>query len=119
MPSPITPIITTDDPEGLVRFYSAVVGATEVMRHPEEGEVFYLGLEVGGAELGIVNEPPASGAQTRIVLSFEVPDVDAARDRVESAGGTVGAPPQDMPWGQRVAHVNDSDGNELNLTATS
>jgi predicted enzyme related to lactoylglutathione lyase len=35
---------------------------------------------------------------------------------VESAGGTVQGQPKDMPWGQRVAHVLDPDGNMLNLT---
>jgi predicted enzyme related to lactoylglutathione lyase len=24
-------------------------------------------------------------------------------------------PPNDMPWGQRVAHVHDPDGNMVNL----
>lgn len=118
MPSPITSIICTGDPEGLVQFYSSVVGATEVGRYPDEGDVFYIFMNVGGADLGIVNELPEGGNQTRIVLSFEVPDVDAARDAVEAAGGTIGPPPQDMPWGQRVAHVRDSDGNALNLTTT-
>lgn len=119
MPSAVTPIIITNDPQGLIRFYAAVVEATEVGRYPAEGEAFYHFLDVGGAELGIVNEAPDGDNSTRIVLSFEVPDVDAARDRVEAAGGTVGEPPQDMPWGQRVAHVSDSDGNQLNLTTTS
>jgi hypothetical protein len=25
-------------------------------------------------------------------------------------------PPTDMPWGQRVAHIQAADGNTLNLT---
>ena len=25
-------------------------------------------------------------------------------------------PPNDMPWGQRVAHIQDPDGNTVNLT---
>jgi predicted enzyme related to lactoylglutathione lyase len=35
---------------------------------------------------------------------------------VESVGGTVPGQPNDMPWGQRVAHVLDPDGNMLNLS---
>ncbi|WP_395369222.1 VOC family protein [Streptomyces tubercidicus] len=43
-------------------------------------------------------------------------DVDALLDRVEPLGGTVQGPANDMPWGQRVAHIQDPDGNALNLT---
>ena len=25
-------------------------------------------------------------------------------------------PPNDMPWGQRVAHIQDPDGNTVDLT---
>jgi predicted enzyme related to lactoylglutathione lyase len=46
-----------------------------------------------------------------------VPDVDAVLDQVEPAGGAVLGPPNDMPWGQRVAHILDPDGNAVNLTS--
>jgi predicted enzyme related to lactoylglutathione lyase len=54
-----------------------------------------------------------------MALSFEVDDVDALLDKVTELGGTVDGPPNDMPWGQRVAHVHDPDGNQLNLTRTT
>jgi hypothetical protein len=31
-------------------------------------------------------------------------------------GGRVLGPPNNMPWGQRVAHIQDPDGNAVNLT---
>ena len=45
-----------------------------------------------------------------------VGDVDALLDTVRRLGGTVVAPPTDMPWGQRVGHILDPDGNTVNLT---
>ncbi len=54
-----------------------------------------------------------------MLLSLEVPDVDAALARVEPLGGQAPAPANDMPWGQRVAHVQDPDGNAVNLTTTT
>jgi predicted enzyme related to lactoylglutathione lyase len=54
-----------------------------------------------------------------LLLSIEVPDVDAALARVGCLGGEAPAPANDMPWGQRVAHVKDPDGNAVNLTTTS
>ena len=51
-----------------------------------------------------------------MLLSIEVPDVDALLPRVEGLGGEAPGPANDMPWGQRVAHIKDPDGNVVNLT---
>jgi len=113
----IQTIITSADLDRLLRFYQQVFGATVVRRVPEEGDVFYLFLTVGDSELGLVVDDKATPGETqRIALSVEVPDVDDALARIAPAGGTVLGPPNDMPWGQRVAHCSDPDGNMVNLT---
>ncbi len=120
MPSSVTPMIVTHDLERLARFYIGVVGATEDTRTPEEGPTFYLSLRIGDSELGIVADGSIEDAPAgRVLLSLEVPDVDAALARVEPLGGEAPAPANDMPWGQRVAHVKDPDGNLVNLTTTA
>ncbi len=119
MPSSVTPMIVTHDLERLAHFYTGVAGATETSRTPDEGPTFYLVLRVGDSELGIVSDGSVEGAPAgRVLLSIEVPDVDAALSRVEAHGGQAPAPANDMPWGQRVAHVRDPDGNAVNLTTT-
>jgi predicted enzyme related to lactoylglutathione lyase len=119
VPSSVSPIIVTHDLERLARFYTGVVGATETRRTPDVGPTFYLGLRIGDSELGIVSDGSVAGTPAgRVVLSIEVPDVDAALSRVEAHGGQAPATANDMPWGQRVAHVQDPDGNALNLTTT-
>jgi predicted enzyme related to lactoylglutathione lyase len=119
VPSSVSPIIVTHDLERLARFYTGVAGATETRRTPDVGPTFYLGLRIGDSELGIVSDGSVAGTPAgRVVLSIEVPDVDAALSRVEARGGQAPAPANDMPWGQRVAHVQDPDGNALNLTTT-
>jgi predicted enzyme related to lactoylglutathione lyase len=119
VPGSISPIIVTHHLERLARFYTGVVGATETRRTPDVGPTFYLGLRIGDSELGIVSDGSVAGTHAgRVVLSIEVPDVDAALSRVEAHGGQAPAPANDMPWGQRVAHVQDPDGNALNLTTT-
>jgi predicted enzyme related to lactoylglutathione lyase len=119
VPSSVSPIIVTHDLERLARFYTGVVGATETRRTPDVGPTFYLGLRIGDSELGIVSDGSVAGTPAgRVVLSIEVPDVDAALSRVEAHGGQAPAPANDMPWGQRVAHVQDPDGKALNLTTT-
>jgi predicted enzyme related to lactoylglutathione lyase len=119
MPTTVRPIIVTPDIERLRTFYTSLLGAAEVMRYPDTGPVFYVGLQVGDSELGLsADGDVATGSPGRMLLSIDVPDVDAALPQVEPLGGTVRGPANDMPWGQRVAHIADPDGNVVNLTQT-
>jgi len=120
MVAKLQPIISTPDLDRLISFYTALLGATETMRVPEDGTTFFVGLRIDDTEFGIVaDEEAETGAAGRILLSAEVEAVDLLLERVEALGGRVKAPPNDMPWGQRVAHVEDPDGNALNLTQTT
>jgi predicted enzyme related to lactoylglutathione lyase len=49
-------------------------------------------------------------------MSVEVENVDELVPRVAQLGGRLLGLPNDMPWGQRVAHIEDPDGNAVNLT---
>jgi predicted enzyme related to lactoylglutathione lyase len=119
MPATIRPIIVTNDLDRLLAFYTGLLGAQEVMRFPEDGPVFYVGLELGDAELGLSSDASVvPGEPGRMLLSIEVPDVDALLPQVEELGGTATSGANDMPWGQRVAHIKDPDGNVVNLTQT-
>jgi predicted enzyme related to lactoylglutathione lyase len=117
MPSTIRPIIVTNDLDRLLAFYRELLGAEEVMRFPEDGPVFYVGLTLDDSELGLTSDASVvPGEPGRMLLSIEVPDVDALLPTVVGMGGTVTGGPTDMPWGQRVAHIKDPDGNVVNLT---
>jgi catechol 2,3-dioxygenase-like lactoylglutathione lyase family enzyme len=88
VPATIRPIIVTADLDRLLGFYTGLLGATEVMRFPEEGPVFYVGLELGGSELGISSDAGVSpGDPGRMLLSIEVPDVDGLLPKVEASVG--------------------------------
>ncbi|MCR3749185.1 VOC family protein [Lentzea californiensis] len=112
----VQPIIVTPDLDRAQAFYSQVLGAAEVLRYPAEGPVFFKTLKIGDGELGLVVQETDVSLPARIVLSIDVEDVDAVLPLVEAAGGRVRGPANDMPWGQRVAHVFDPDGNPVNLT---
>ena len=119
MPATIRPVIVTADLDRLLAFYTGLLGATENFRFPEDGPLFYLGLALGDSELGLAsNDSVEPGSPGRVLLSVEVPDVDALLERVDALGGHVQGPSNDMPWGQRVAHIADPDGNVVNLTQT-
>ncbi len=113
----ITSIIVTPNLDRLSTFYRELFSATETTRVPEDGPIFYLGLKVGDSDLGLVSDEGAElSTRQRILLSVQVDNVDSLLDRVRTLGGRVLSPPNDMPWGQRVGHVEDPDGNAINLT---
>jgi len=117
MPPSIRSIVVTPALERLRTFYMSLLGAEEVVRFPGEGTPFYVGLRVGDSELGLTADSGVTaGDPGRLLLSIEVPDVDAALAVVEKLGGSAPGPANDMPWGQRVAHIKDPDGNAVNLT---
>jgi predicted enzyme related to lactoylglutathione lyase len=119
MPSTVRPIIVTNDIDRLNTFYTSLLGAVEVMRFPDDGPTFYIGLTLGDSEFGLSSDDGVQpGAPGRILLSLEVPDVDAVLPKVEGLGGEAPGPANDMAWGQRVAHIKDPDGNVVNLTQT-
>ncbi|WP_329274220.1 VOC family protein [Streptomyces sp. NBC_00691] len=116
--STIQPVIITADQDVLVGFYTKLFGAEEIFRVPAEGPAFYLGLRIGDTDLGLVakTNPGTGAAAPRILLSIGVDDVVDTLGRVTALGGSIRSGPRDMPWGQRVAHIQDPDGNPLNLT---
>ena len=124
MSATLQPVIVTPSLPLLLAFYKALFGAVEISRVPEKenGPAFYVGLQIGNAELGVVADGEAGvTAPQRILLNVNVADlgvgdVESLLEHVEVLGGQVLGPPNDMPWGQRVAHILDPDGNTVNLT---
>jgi predicted enzyme related to lactoylglutathione lyase len=117
VPATIRPILVSADLDRLLAFYTGLLGATELRRFPDDGPVFSVDLVVGSSELVLVSDDSVvPGAPGRVLLSIDVDDVDSLLPQVGALGGEVSSPPNDMPWGQRVAHIKDPDGNAVNLT---
>src|SRR3954447_16393840 len=118
VPVTVHPLVLSPDVERLRVFYAGLLGAEISQRFPEEGEVFSLELRVDGFRLGLVQVGDVvAGEPGRVLLSVDVADVDVLLPRVPELGGRVTGGPTDMPWGQRVLHVRDPDGNAVNLNA--
>ena len=73
MPTTLQPVIVTPSMPLLLAFYKALLGAVEISRVPEEGPAFYVGLQIGNAELGMVADGDAHvDAPQRILLNVDV-----------------------------------------------
>ncbi|NNG23592.1 VOC family protein [Telluria aromaticivorans] len=85
-------------------WYDKVVG-----HKPYFNEVFYVGFEVGGFELGLIpdGEPGLTGG----TAYWGTPDADAEVARLVELGAELESPVADVGGGIRVATVRDPYGN--------
>ena len=110
------------DVERLAAFYSEL-GFEEHVRMPDEsGAAGFIGLRRDAAELAVTTENAPRmlagvepGPGPRHELFVYVDDVDRAFAAVREAGAPALREPADMPWGERVAFVQDPEGNVVTL----
>ncbi|QGW81763.1 VOC family protein [Variovorax paradoxus] len=101
-------------------FYETVLGRT--LRRQEFGgetlAVFpYDNPATGGALQAGANASARAGSGIRIYLDC-MPSIDAVLSRVEAAGGQIVAPKSALPEGMGfIAHLRDTEGNEVGLHA--
>ena len=107
------PIITTPDLQRALTFYRDLLEGEVEYRFPPEGEPVYVGMNIGSGHLGLGWDPGASATGKGFALWVYADDCDAAIERLRAAGATVTEEPADQPWGERVAHVLDPDGNDV------
>jgi uncharacterized glyoxalase superfamily protein PhnB len=116
--------IMTQDVAALAAFYAEVLDAQVVTND------YYVELPTGGAILALCRRrfteadrcgaPLPATAAERVILDFEVEDIDASYARLAALALTWVMPPTDQPWGTRSAMFRDPDGNLVNLfTRTS
>ena len=108
----IFPIISTRDLEGALGSTGTCSGDGEHEFPGPDGKPAYVGLELGGAHLGIGSDPDApSEPSARFSLWAYADDCDAAVERLRASAVEIVEEPADQPWGERVARVRDPDGN--------
>ena len=103
-------IIWAADLPRALKFYQTVFDAELVRESAVMAEV-----AVAGSIIGI--HSGGEGKPTWTGMSFQVSDLFAACDALQSAGGTVLRPPEDTP--EEPAHLamcRDPEGNEIMLT---
>ena len=115
--------LTTADYERMVTFYRKGLGLEPAeIWTDEEGQA--LIFEMGRATLEIFDELHAAavdeieaGKRTsgHIRFALEVPDLQAAMDRLLAHGATLVHPPVVTPWGHHNVRLQDPDGMQITL----
>src|SRR5688500_4188642 len=118
------PMLSVDDLTRSVRFYGELLGGERSYRFPPEGEPVFETLNFGQTEIGLGRlgtAPPLHGQAQRpatghrIELCVYVDDLDATVERLRAADVPLLLAPTTQPWGERVAYVQDPDGNLVML----
>ena len=105
-----TVIIFTSQHQMLADFYQAALDLPDPEPFGDDHLGFQLeGLYLGFDRAGDLGEPSAGG----VSLWFGVPDLDASFAKVVELGAQVRYPPEEKPFGDRLASVYDPDGNIL------
>jgi lactoylglutathione lyase len=113
----------TADIEAGLRFYRDLLGFEETFRAPQDGAPEHVELRLNGFALGLgtveaakrVHGVDASPGAPAMVIVIWTDDVDAAFERLETAGARVVQPPHDTGNGNRNALLRDPDGNLVEI----
>lgn len=118
--------LTSSDYARLIRFYSIGLGLepTQVWTHGAgHGHMFALGegtLELfdEGYAAHIDDLEAGMRVSGHIRLALQVPDLNAAMERLLAHGATLVHPPVETPWGDYNVRLQDPDGLQVTLFQT-
>jgi PhnB protein len=119
----LTPHLTVRDADKALEFYKNALGAEvlNVARMPD-GKIMHAALRIGDSMLMLNEEFPEYGGLsplsvggTGVTVHIYTENVDAAFDRVVSAGAKVTMPLMDQFWGDRYGMVTDPFGHKWSI----
>ena len=115
--------LTSDDYERLVSFYCLGLGLEPEQLWSNDGGRAML-LNLSRATLELFDETQAQAIDQieagrrisgHIRLALQVPDLEAAMERLLAHGATLVHPPVVTPWGDHNARLQDPDGLQITL----
>ena len=129
-PNPVLQLrvaLTTHDYERLVKFYCEGLGIEPAAMWNNDGGRALM-LDMGNATLEIFDETQAEAIDRieagqrlsgPIRFAFQVPDLNAALERLLAHGATLVHPLVLTPWGDTNVRLQDPDGMQITLFQTS
>ena len=108
----ITPYIAVREPEKVIAFMKATFGAEGAILGTSSANGIHAEYRIGDSMLMIGGGMEAKITPMPTALHVYVRDVDEAYERALRAGATTITKPQDRPYGDRDAGVQDEAGNQ-------
>ena|SRR6266496_4711400 len=115
------PVVYASDVERAAQFWERL-GFRRHFQLPAEGEPGYVGLRSDAAELAVTSVEVAKdryglskGDGPRFEMYIYVADLDALLGQLAEQDVPILREPEDMPWGERIATVADTEGNPVAL----
>lgn len=106
----ITPYLVSDDALRLIEFLKAAFNGVETFSsNDDEGRIRHAEFKVGDSMLMVAQAYDQWKAKPAAFYLY-VPDVDATYATALKAGAVSTAPPEDKPYGDRTAGVQDPTG---------
>ena len=115
--------VTSEDFERLSNFYLEGLGLSPSQQWPEDqGKA--LVLDLGRATLEVFDEKQADTVDQievgrrvsgKFRFALQMPDLDAAVDRLNKYGAKLVSSPVETPWGDRTARFEDPEGMQITL----
>lgn len=90
-------------------FFSTLLGV-----QPESDEVYYVGFNVDGQEIGLDPYGHSKG-MTGPVCYWDVEDIETSTKALTDSGAEVQQEAKDVGGGKLIATVQDADGNVIGL----
>lgn len=115
--------LTTNEYDRLVSFYCDGLGLEPAQAWPED-QGRALVLDMGRATLEVFDPKQAQTIDEievgrrvsgKVRFALQVPDLDAAVERLLEHGATQVHPPVETPWGDRNVRFQDPDGMQITL----
>lgn len=119
--------LTTEEYERLAGFYLDGLGLEPSQVWPED-QGRALVLDMGRATLELFDEQQANTVDQievghrvsgKIRFALQVPNLDAAMERLVAHGATLVHDAVETPWGDRTVRFEDPDGMQITLYQTS
>lgn len=116
----VVPFLYSPDVERAIGFHEAVFGMRRTNLNVQDGKIVHAELEAAGEVVLMVapdgihdaasRSPASRGAVSPGEILVYVADAAHAHDAAVRLGGKSQGAPENVPWGERHAHVQDPDG---------
>lgn len=116
----LTLSFTVNDLARSIRFYTEGLGFEVHERHESDGQLRFVQLKGGNAQIGLGQDDFAKGRDRVKGVGFRTwiatsQDLFGLAERAKAAGITLDHEPEELPWGGMAFGVTDPDGFKLTI----